>query len=265
MELPVPSKETVGSWERIYSFVPKSLFSRFNLLHAVISTAVHLLFQADKMVLDDIRKVVLGQLPVDEFVSPLSASLMYLIITMLTGWLVRTVNRSVTPDPIRSYVADFSATLEMCAYFFENNFIFKNYGSLWLFIAVLVECFIANRTFYGASENPCHAFIQFLEKSIPASTAVLRIALQTLAGFASYRFAKVVWSLDMVPDHRDRYMETHCASDLNVALLTGFAIEMGATLVDTWLGRQTVARHSTLDEVIKLANGSLMIVIGEFC
>ena len=215
------------------------------------------------MVFGDIIKVVLGQLPVDEFVSPLSASLMYFIITILTGWMLRTVNKAVTPEPFRSYVADFSATLEMCAYFFENNFIFKNYGSLWLFIAVLVECFIANRTFYGASENPCHAFLQFMDKSIPASTALLRIGLQTLAGFASYRFAKVVWSLDMVPDHRDRYLETICASDLNVALLTGFVIEMGATLVDTWLGRQTIAHHSTLDEVIKLANGSLMIVIGK--
>lgn len=214
------------------------------------------------MVFDDIRKVVLGQLPVEEFVSPLSASLMYFIITMTSGWLLRTINRAITPEPIKFYVADFSATLEMCAYFFENNFIFKNYGSLWLFIAVVVECFIANRTFYGASENPCHAFLQFMERSIPVTTAILRIALQTLAGFASYRFAKMVWSLDMVPDHRDRYMETQCGSDLNVALLTGFAIEMGATLVDTWLGRQTVVKYSTVDEIIKLANGSLMIVLG---
>lgn len=216
------------------------------------------------MVFDDIRKVVLGQLPVDEFVSPLSASLMYFIITMLSGWLLRTINKAITPEPVKSLVADFSATLEMCAYFFENNFIFKHYGSLWLFIAVVVECFIANRTFYGASENPCHAFLGFLENRIPAGIAFLKIALQTLAGFASYRFAKVLWSLDMVPDHRDRYMETHCSTDLNVALLTGFAIEMGATLVDTWLGRQTVASHSTIDEVLKLANGSLMIVIGKY-
>ena len=209
------------------------------------------------------RKVVFGQLPVEEFVSPLCASLMYFIITMTSGWLLRTINKSITPEPIKSYVADFSATLEMCAYFFENNFIFKNYGSVWLFLAVLVECFIANRTFYGASENPCHAFLQLIEKGTRAEIAITKIVLQTLAGIASYRWARMVWALDMVPDHRDRYMETHCASDLNVALITGFVIELGATLVDTWLGRQTVAKRKTLDEVIKLANGSLMIVLGE--
>ena len=216
------------------------------------------------MVFDDIRKVVLGQLPVEEFVSPLSASLMYFIITMTSGWLLRLVNKAITPEPIKSYIADFSATLEMCAYFFENNFIYKHYGTVWLFIAVVVECFIANRTFYGASENPCHAFMQLIERSIRAEIALTKIVIQTLAGIASYRWAKVVWSLDMVPDHRDRYMETHCASDLNVALLTGFAIELGATLVDTWLGRQTLAKHSTLDEILKIANGSLMICLGEF-
>ena len=156
------------------------------------------------MVVSDISRVLLGQLPAEEFVTPFSASLMYFIITMGLGWSLRTINMKFIPEPVQSYIGSFLATLEMCAYFFENNFIFKHFGSVWLFIAVVVECFIANRTFYGASENPCHAFLMFMEGQISIVTALARIAMQTLAGLASYKFAKIVWALDMVPDHRER-------------------------------------------------------------
>ncbi|WAQ93961.1 hypothetical protein MAR_006432 [Mya arenaria] len=133
-----------------------------------------------------------------KFVSPFNASIMYFIITMLMGWTLRAINHTITPEPLKSYVGSFLATLEMCAYFFENNFIFKNFGSVWLFIAVIIQCFIANRTYFGNSENPCHAFTQLLEKKISITEGLIRIGVQTLAGLASYRFARTLWSLDMI-------------------------------------------------------------------
>lgn len=59
-----------------------------------------------------------------------------------------------------------------------------------------------------------------------------------------------------------RYLETACSSDLNVMFLAGFVIELGATLIDTWMGRQILSKQSVADEIIKLATGSLMIVLG---
>lgn len=44
--------------------------------------------------------------------------------------------------------------------------------------------------------------------------------------------------------------------------LAGFVIELGATLIDTWMGRQILSKQSVADEIIKLATGSLMIVLG---
>lgn len=210
----------------------------------------------------DLYSVLFGPISTDEFISPHSASIMFFVITMSIGWALRSLNKKLTPEPIKEYVANFLATLEMCAYFFENNFIFKNYHSLWLFIAVIIECFIANRTFFGASENPCYTFTQMLEGKVALTTALVMIAVQALGGLASYRFAKLVWSLDMVPDHRDRYMETQCSTDLNVAFLAGFLIELVATLIDTWMGKQKLIKHDHLDELLKLATGSLMIVLG---
>lgn len=199
----------------------------------------------------------------DDFFAPFSASLVYLAFVMGLGIILRILNKMISPEAFKEYIADFLATMEMCAYFFENNFIFKHYGSFWLFIAVLVECFIANRTYFGASENPVKAFHQFCNKEIGLSKAVLKIAVQTLAGLASYRLAKLVWSLDLVPDHRERFYEAECASDLNVALTAGILVEFGATLIDTWLGMQVLMKNQLADEIIKLSNGSLMIVLGK--
>ncbi|KAK3108967.1 hypothetical protein FSP39_019886 [Pinctada imbricata] len=198
----------------------------------------------------------------DDFLSPVTASLVYFSVVMGFGYVTRILNNVFTPQPIRDYVADFLATMEMCAYFFENNFIFAHYGSLWLFLAVVVECFIANRTYLGASENPVKAFYQLCNREISPAIAILKILNQTLAGIASYRFAKLVWSIDLVSEHRGRFYETECASDLNVALLAGMAVEFGATLIDTWLGMQTISKQSVVDEILKLCNGSLMIVLG---
>lgn len=215
------------------------------------------------MLLDEFRKVFFGDLSADEFISPLSASLIYFMITMLSGYIVRTANYYITPEPIKSYIADFSATLEMCAYFFENAFIFKHYGTVCLALLIIAELFISNRTFFGASVSPCVPFLAFLERKIAFPTMLFRIAIHTIAGCVSYYYARNIWSWDMVLEHRDRYLETGCRTDLNVALLTGIIIEMGATMTDTWLGRQKTVNVPIVDEFIKMTIISVMVVSGK--
>lgn len=203
-----------------------------------------------------------GTLPVQQFLTPMGGSILYLTITIISCFILRILSKGILHPFLSEYVCHFLATMEMCAYFYENNFIFSHFGPVYLFIAIFIECFIANRTYLGASENPVKALYSLCMKEIGVIKAVVMIAVQTSAGLASYRWARLVWSLDMVPDHRERYYETSCVTDLNVTLLVGMAIELAATLSDTWLGMQTLMRNSFLDELIKIANGALMIVIG---
>lgn len=91
----------------------------------------------------------------------------------------------------------------------------------------------------------------------------MKIAVMSLAGLASYRLARLIWSLDLIEDHHERYYEMDCSSDLQVTLLTGMIIEGAATLSDTWLGLQTVSSLGLLDEFIKYLNAALMIVYGQ--
>lgn len=209
-------------------------------------------------------KMAFGTKPnMEDFFSPMAGSMLYLAITIVSGYILRVITKAIFNPSFGEFVGDFLATMEMCAYFFENNFIYSHYGPVWLFFAVVIECFVANRTYLGYSENPCKAFFQLCKREIGIPKAVVKIIIQTLAGIASYKYARMVWSLDFVPDHRDRYKETTCSTDLNVALVTGMCIEMGATLIDTWLGMQTLLKRSLIDELIKLSTGSLMIVVGK--
>ncbi|XP_071158792.1 aquaporin-11-like [Mytilus edulis] len=208
-------------------------------------------------------QLTMGESPeLEDFLSPVTGSLVYFIVTMGTGVIFRVLNKQYSPAWCQQYIADFSATLEMCAYFFENNFIMKHYGAIWLFIAVVVQCLVANRTYFGASENPVKSFYDLCTNKISTKTAITKILVQTLAGATSYYFARMVWALDLVEDHRERYLETVCDTDLSVALTVGLTIELGATLIDTWLGLQTLVPQSFIDEVLKCSNGAFMIVMG---
>ncbi|XP_041370131.1 aquaporin-11-like [Gigantopelta aegis] len=205
---------------------------------------------------------MMGQDPGTEFVSPYTASLIFFLITMATGVFLRTLNTIVSPAWLQEYVADFVTTAESCAYFFENNFVYKYYGSVWFAIVIICQFYVCTRTFGNASDNPVKALTQLVNAEITPEIAALKIVIQALAGLASYRFAKAVWALDLICDHHERYYETMCASELNVAPIVGFLIEMAASLSRTWLGMQRVSRVSLLDEFIKYSNGALMMTIG---
>ncbi|XP_005090480.1 aquaporin-11 [Aplysia californica] len=203
-----------------------------------------------------------GADPEVEFVEPYVASLLFFAINMTTGLVLRTLTSIFVPQPLRGLVLDFLATMEACAYFFENNFVMKYYGSFWFALAIVVQFFVCARTFGGASENPVKALQSLVAGDATLLAAVAQIAVQTLAGLASYRFARLVWSLDLISDHHERYYETMCSSDLQVTFLMGFLIELSACLTDTWLGMQTIATIPILDELIKYVNAALMVVLG---
>ena len=259
----LPMYEGWSISSRLLNVQEKSFEYRNRLLKLVDQHHLPIFSGSFKMLLDEFRKVLLGELSTEEFVSPLSASLIYFSITMLSGYILRTLNNAVSPDPIRSYISDFSATLEMCAYFYENAFIFKHYGTVPLALLIIAELFISNRTFFGASVSPCIPFLSFLERKIRFPTMLLQIAIHTIAGFVSYHYARWLWSWDMVVEHRDRYLETGCRTDLNVVLFTGIIIEIGATMVDTWLGRQKTVQVPIIDEFIKMSIVSVMVVSGK--
>ncbi|XP_025096423.1 aquaporin-11-like [Pomacea canaliculata] len=206
--------------------------------------------------------LALGREPDTDYVPPYVASLIFFFINMATGVVQRALTRLLVPVSVRGHVLDFLCTMEACAYFFENNFVVKHYGNFWLAVAIIGQLYVCSRTFGDGFDSPVKAFHEWLLGHLSWRLAVVKIAVMSLAGLASYRLARLIWSLDLIEDHHERFYEVDCSSDLEVTLLTGMIIEGAATLSDTWLGLQTVSSLGLLDEFIKYLNAALMIVYG---
>lgn len=198
----------------------------------------------------------------DDYLEPYVASVLFLVIVIALGYLLRKMTKTILPGSLQVFFLEFIATMEACSYFFENNNILKHYGYGGFFVAIVLEILISNRTFEGASENPIKALDEFSRREVTFDIALVKIAVQAFGGLASYRLAQLVWSLDMVPDHRERFFETSCQTDLAVTIFLGFLVEMGAALIDTWIGKQSLSKNAFVDELIKAANGGAMIVAG---
>ncbi|XP_076460942.1 aquaporin-11-like [Babylonia areolata] len=210
-----------------------------------------------------IYTVTTGMEPHAPYVPPYVASLLFFSINAMTGLTLRAFTKVILPPGrLQSHLLDFLCTVEACAYFFENNFVVKHYGYVWLAVAIIAQLYVCCRTFGDGIDNPVKAFHAYLVGQMPLMEALEKIVVTALAGLASYRLARLIWSLDLIEDHHERYYEVNCGSDLQVALVTGLVIEMAATLSDTWMGLQTLSSMTVFDEFLKYLNAALMIVFG---
>ncbi|KAK7110810.1 aquaporin-11-like [Littorina saxatilis] len=206
--------------------------------------------------------MTMGVEPEGPYVPPYVASLIFFFINMVVGVGLRGLTRLLVSRSVRGHVLDFLCTMEACAYFFENNFVVKYYGYTWLAVAIIAQLYVCARTFGDNIDNPVKAFHGWLIGQISLLQALIKIVVTALAGLASYRLARLIWSLDLIEDHHERFYEVTCGSDLQVTLVTGLVIEMAACLSDLWLGLQTLSSMTVLDEFVKYLNAALMIVFG---
>ncbi|XP_052833172.1 aquaporin-11 [Octopus bimaculoides] len=200
--------------------------------------------------------------PETDYLEPYMATVVYLLVVITLGLVLRKLTKAIMPASIQVYLVEFVATMEVCSYFFENNFVLKHYGYTVFFFVIVLEILISNRTLEGASENPIKALDEFSKREIGFDKAILKIVVQCFGGLAAYRLAQLVWSLDMIEDHHVRYYEVSCDTDLVTSIALGFLVEMGAAFIDTYLGKQSLSSTPFIDELIKAVNGGVMIVGG---
>lgn len=190
-------------------------------------------------------------------------SIFFLIITTLVGSSLRVINRAVTPAQLRGPVADFISTFQTCASSLENAHVLKHYGFPGLSVYVFIQCVIFIVTYGDSQASPTGNFQRWFDGELPVNNALFRIALQILAAYVSYKYALAVWAMDLLPEHKVKLAATECMTDLNVSLLTGFGLETGATLLDTWMGMQIILSSQRLDTGVKAAAQTTMIVLGK--
>ncbi|VIO91884.1 Uncharacterized protein BM_BM4853 [Brugia malayi] len=152
---------------------------------------------------------------------------------MINRWLKRNLPRFAI-----GLLLEFVGTLQVCTPMFDVNLILQTYGLFGIFIEITaIE--IANGFFLrDAIAHPCPLITTASRKRLALRTAFLVFAVQLVAAYLSYFFARTFWKLGLHPMHNELLIADHCEADLTasyqanncpVALTAGSLIEGLAT------------------------------------
>ncbi|XP_076439686.1 uncharacterized protein LOC143279516 [Babylonia areolata] len=109
--------------------------------------------------------------------------------------------------------------------------------------------------------SPLGVFVRYLRGEESLVGLGVRVALQVLAAFMSYRLVFAICCLEVTAEHQV-LLEGSCESDLKVPVFVGCLIEFGSVLYDTWLCHQQLLKSPFLDTIIKNINGALLVCAG---
>lgn len=144
-------------------------------------------------------------------------TLFYFVFVLLICEISRSLNRAfVRDDSTRSLIEELIGTTQLCAFLFENGFVFSRYGYWGLLVAVFGTTIVNAYTLRSAEGNPCPMFENFFYGAISSSEFVSKISCQLTGAFLSFRLANLFWTLEMIDAHRRAHENFNCNSDLNV-------------------------------------------------
>ncbi|EFO21595.1 hypothetical protein LOAG_06890 [Loa loa] len=143
---------------------------------------------------------------------------------IINRWLIRYLPRFIT-----GLLLEFIGTLQVCTPMFDVNLILQTYGLFGIFIEITaIE--IANAFFLrDAIAHPCPLVTTASRKRLALRMAFMVFAVQLIAAYLSYFFARIFWKLGLHPLHDKLLIADHCEADLTATLTIGSLIEGLAT------------------------------------
>ncbi|XP_041367850.1 aquaporin-11-like [Gigantopelta aegis] len=197
-----------------------------------------------------------GELP------PLAASLLLYVIAFSVCFFLYTVTKLVTPKTLQPYMADFFKTLVICTYPYGHGLIRETYGHVGYCLAAVPLVVFTLNVFSKGLSSPLAIFLEFLDKKHTSLDMVIHIAVQIVAGFASFRLVRFVWYLEMHSSHVLKLNEIDCVTDLTVPVTVGFLIEMAGVGIDTLISCMTLFRNELVDLTVKVFIGAILVCCG---
>nr|QIJ55396.1 superaquaporin 2 [Haliotis discus hannai] len=206
--------------------------------------------------------ITVGHDPSVDFLHPLIAALLFYIIAYTACFTFYTISYQLFPNSLKIYILDFFKTLVICSYPYGHGLVRSFAGHVGYCAVAVPLVMLTLHTFKEGSPSPLSVFEDFLAKKLSLFKTLVRIVVQTAAGFASFRLVHLIWSLEFHPDHVKSMRAVGCDTDLKVSIFVGFLIEMMGVLYDTWLSYQPLFRFSLLDEAVKTLNGTILVCLG---
>lgn len=191
---------------------------------------------------------------------PLVGSFLIYSIAFTTCLLAQQVCKRFLPSYLYSYAADFFCTLVICSFPYGHGAVRANYGHVGYVIAAVTMVTVSISVFEGMA-SPLGVFVRYLRGEESFWGLGLRVVLQVVAAFLSYRLVFLVCCLELTRDHQ-AMMDGTCVSDLKVPVILGCLIEFSSVMYDTWLCHQRLFKAPLVDMLVKNVNGALLVCAG---
>lgn len=197
----------------------------------------------------------------DEDVPVVVGAILVYVLTFTLCLVLQRITNLLLPKALSVFMADFFFTMAICAYPYSHGTMRRLFGHVGYLSAAVPMATLSCMLFVG-SASPLGVFRAYLKGKESLWRLGVRVVIQTVGAFLSFRLVYLIWSLEVTDDHRQWLKVTACETDLNVPVAMGFLLEFAATMYDTWLCEQQLFKAPFLDLVVKIFNGCLLVCGG---
>ncbi|CAC5397407.1 unnamed protein product [Mytilus coruscus] len=195
--------------------------------------------------------VLIGLDPPVQYFPPAVASIILFIIIFATCFCMHRLSESF-PLTVKILTQDFFKTLTFCTYPFGLMILRKYHGDIGYAICNIPLNTATALLLSSGEGSPVGNWLLFVKGSQSLQQCIIRMVTQIGAGIAGFRVGKTLMKLDLHPAFEENLSQTECVAALNVAVTTGFIIELFGTTWDVWFHSQKFSDNRVLDKPEKL-------------
>ncbi|VDI06934.1 aquaporin rerated protein, invertebrate [Mytilus galloprovincialis] len=207
--------------------------------------------------------VLIGLDPPLQYFPPAVASIILFIIIFSFCFCMYRLSESFPPT-IKMLTQDFFKTLAFCTYPFGLMILRKYHGDIGYALCSIPLNTATVLILSSGEGSPVGNWLLFVKGSQSLQQCTIRIITQIGAGITAFRIGKTLMKLDLHPSFEENLSQTECIAALNVAVTTGFIIELFGTTWDVWFHSQNFSDNLVLDKLLKFCNSSFTFCLGGY-
>ncbi|KAK7494664.1 hypothetical protein BaRGS_00014062 [Batillaria attramentaria] len=132
----------------------------------------------------------------DEDVPIVVGAILVYILAFILCLILQRITRLILPRVLYVFVADFFFSLAICAYPYSHGTMRQLFGHAGYFFAAVPLVTLTCLTFEG-SPSPLGVFAKYVKGEESLTRLVVRVVIQTVAAFLSFRLVYLIWSMEV--------------------------------------------------------------------
>ncbi|XP_037085901.1 aquaporin-11-like [Pollicipes pollicipes] len=192
----------------------------------------------------------------------LSVSTGIIMLIGLTAHLLRVVvRRAVTEPQAQRLLREVIAASELCGCCFELAIVADTFGVITYAVYLFLVSIYWSLAWGDANACPYLQVEEWWLGRTRLPTVLLRILAEVAGGWATWRYIRLLWRLELSPAHHDRWLE-ECSADLQVSPLQGALVEGVAVLLCRLVARSMDDLEPRFAVAIDSLCGTSLVIAG---